>query len=151
MKTAGIYKSVLLAACLLAVGLMAGCDQAEKALNKSDVGVSAEATKLVSSAVTVAYPACDIDRRARSTWLLKFSRCRSTTIPAPAAAASCLKSSSSVAALTRMCQVDPARQEWGLDRIAVRSSLTPAAPPPADTSTSPTGEVAVGAGAASQI
>ena len=51
MKTAGIYKSVLLAACLLAVGLMAGCDQAEKALNKSDVGVSAEATKLVSSAV----------------------------------------------------------------------------------------------------
>lgn len=50
MKTELIRRSVMIIACLAVVGMLTGCDQAEQALEKTDLGATTEATKLITKA-----------------------------------------------------------------------------------------------------
>lgn len=51
MKTDIMRASVLVIAWVAALGMLAGCDQAEKALDKTDLGTTTEVTKLIGNAV----------------------------------------------------------------------------------------------------
>lgn len=49
--TLSLRKSVLLIACLAAINLTSGCDQAEQAMEKTELGATTEVTKLIGNAV----------------------------------------------------------------------------------------------------
>jgi hypothetical protein len=51
MKTDIMRKCILVIACVAALGMLAGCDKAEQALEKTDLGTTTEVTKLISNAV----------------------------------------------------------------------------------------------------
>lgn len=56
-----IGKSILVVVALAAMGLMAGCDQAEKTLEKTGLGGATEITKLIGSATSALAGIKDID------------------------------------------------------------------------------------------
>ena len=61
MKTELIRRSVMIIACLAVVGMLTGCDQAEQALEKTDLGATTEATKLITKATAALGNITDIE------------------------------------------------------------------------------------------